>query len=135
MRSGAIAYEYVAHADPDGYTIGLLNTSFTLLPSLTATLKFDPVKSFAPISMLGASPFVLASYPGVPAHTVQDVITLAKAAPGKHTFAEAGPATLANLAGVLVQQDGRMCRSRRYPIAAPNRRYLDSSRAGWIWLT
>ena len=51
--------------------------------------------------MLGASPFVLASYPGVPAHTVQDVIKLAKSAPGKHTFAEAGPATLANLAGVL----------------------------------
>jgi len=99
--SGAIAYEYVAHADPDGYTIGLLNTSFTLLPSLTASLNFDPIKSFAPISMLGASPFVLAAYPGVPAHAVQDVIKLAKAAPGKHTFAEAGPATLANLAGVL----------------------------------
>jgi tripartite-type tricarboxylate transporter receptor subunit TctC len=99
--SGDIAAEYVAHATPDGYTLGLINTSFTLLPSLTASLKFDPVKSFAPISMLGASPFVLASYPGVPAHTVQDVIKLAKAAPGKHTFAEAGPATLANLAGVL----------------------------------
>ena len=99
--SGEIAAEYVAHAAPDGYTLGLINTSFTLLPSLTNTHKFDAIKSFAPISMLGASPFVLASYPGVPAHTVEDVIKLAKAAPGKHTFAEAGPATLANLAGVL----------------------------------
>ncbi len=99
--SGEIAAEYVAHATPDGYTLGMINTSFTLLPSLAASLKFDPVKSFAPISMLGASPFVLASYPGVPVHTVQDVIKLAKAAPGKHTFAEAGPATLANLAGIL----------------------------------
>lgn len=99
--SGEIAAEYVAHAAPDGYTLGLINTSFTLLPSLTASLKFDPIKSFAPVSMLGASPFVLASYPGVPAHTVKDVIKLAKAAPGKLTFAEAGPATLANLAGVL----------------------------------
>jgi tripartite-type tricarboxylate transporter receptor subunit TctC len=99
--SGEIAAEYVAHAAPDGYTLGLINTSFTLLPSLTASLKFDPIKSFAPVSMLGASPFVLASYPGVPAHTVKDVIKLAKAAPGKLTFAEAGPSTLANLAGVL----------------------------------
>jgi tripartite-type tricarboxylate transporter receptor subunit TctC len=99
--SGEIAAEYVAHANPDGYTLGLINTSFTLLPSLTASLKFDPLKSFAPISMLGASPFVLASYPGVPVHTVQDVIKLAKSAPAKHTFAEAGPATLANLAGLL----------------------------------
>ncbi len=99
--SGEIAAEYVAHAAPDGYTLGLINTSFTLLPSLTTTHKFDAIKSFAPISMLGASPFVLASYPGVPARTVQDVIKLAKTAPGKHTFAEAGPATLANLAGIL----------------------------------
>jgi tripartite-type tricarboxylate transporter receptor subunit TctC len=99
--SGAIASEFVAHAAPDGYTLGLINTSFTLLPSLTATPTFDPIKSFAPISMLGASPFVLAGYPGFAAHSVQDVITLAKSAPGKHTFAEAGPATLANLAGVL----------------------------------
>ncbi len=99
--SGAIAYEVVAHAAPDGYTLGLINTSFTLLPSLSTTHTFDPIKSFAPISMLGASPFILASYPGLPAHSVQDVIELAKSAPGKHTFAEAGPATLANLAGLL----------------------------------
>jgi tripartite-type tricarboxylate transporter receptor subunit TctC len=99
--SGEIAYEVVAHAAPNGYTIGLLNTSFALLPSLTASLHFDPIKSFAPVSMLGASPFILASYPGFSAHTVRDVIALAKSAPGKHTFAEAGPATLANLAGLL----------------------------------
>lgn len=99
--SGAIAYEALADAAPDGYTIGLINTSFTLLPSLSAAHTFDPIKSFAPVSMLGASPFILAAYPGLSAHTVQDVIALAKSAPGKHTFAEAGPATLANLAGLL----------------------------------
>jgi tripartite-type tricarboxylate transporter receptor subunit TctC len=99
--SGALASEYVAHAAPDGYTLGFINTSFTLLPSLTAKLNFDPTKSFAPISMIGASPFILASYPGFSPHTVREVIALAKSEPGKHTFAEAGPATLANLAGVL----------------------------------
>jgi tripartite-type tricarboxylate transporter receptor subunit TctC len=99
--SGEIASAYVAHATANGYTLGLINTSFTLLPSLTATHSFDPIESFAPISMLGASPFVLASYPGVPVHTVKDVIAFAKSAPGKHTFAESGPGTLANLAGLL----------------------------------
>jgi len=102
--SGAIAAEVVARAAADGYTLGLINTSFTLLPSLSATHTFDPVKSFAPISMLGASPFILASYSGFSAHTLKDVIALAKASPGKHTFAEAGPATLANLAGLLLNK-------------------------------
>ncbi len=99
--SGAIAAEFVAHAAPDGYTIGLINTSFTLLPSLMNKQTFDPVKSFASISMLGASPFVLAGNAGLPARTTQEVIALARSAPGKHTYAEAGPATLANLAGLL----------------------------------
>src|SRR5579862_4130545 len=99
--SGAIAGAFVAHAVPDGYTLGLVNTSFTTAPSLTTMQAYDPVKDLAPISMLGASPFVLASYPGVAAKSVHDLIALAKSEPGKHTFAEAGPATLANLAGVL----------------------------------
>jgi tripartite-type tricarboxylate transporter receptor subunit TctC len=99
--SGVLASELVAHAAADGYTLGLINASFTIAPSLTVQQPFDPLKDFAPISMIGASPFVLASYPGVAAHTTADLIALAKAEPGKHTYAEAGPATMANLAGVL----------------------------------
>jgi len=100
--SGNVGTEAVARAKPDGYTIGLANTStHALSPSLMAKPTYDPTKDFAPISMVGASPFVLAAYPGMGADTVQKLITLAKAKPGKLTFAEAGPATLANLAGVL----------------------------------
>jgi tripartite-type tricarboxylate transporter receptor subunit TctC len=100
--SGNLGTEAVAHATPDGYTLGLANTStHTLSPSLMAKPTYDPVKDFAPISMIGASPFVLALHPDVAAHTVQELVALAKAAPGKLTFASAGPATLANLAGVL----------------------------------
>jgi tripartite-type tricarboxylate transporter receptor subunit TctC len=100
--SGTIGTEAVAHAEADGYTLGLGNTStLSLSPSLAAKPAYDPVKDFAPISMIGASPFVLAAYPGLPAHSVKDLIALAKAKPGALTFAEAGPATLANLAGVL----------------------------------
>jgi tripartite-type tricarboxylate transporter receptor subunit TctC len=99
--STAVGGEYVARAAPDGYTLGLINTSSTITQSLNPSQSFDVVRDFAPISMLGASPFVLASYPGVPVQTTQELIALAKAEPGKHTFAEAGQATLANLAGVL----------------------------------
>jgi tripartite-type tricarboxylate transporter receptor subunit TctC len=100
--SGNLGTEAVAHATPDGYTLGLANTStHTLSPSLMAKPTYDPLKDFAPISMIGASPFVLALHPDVAARTVQELIALAKAKPGKLTFASAGPATLANLAGVL----------------------------------
>jgi tripartite-type tricarboxylate transporter receptor subunit TctC len=100
--SGNLGTEAVAHAAADGYTLGLANTStLTLSPSLMAKPAYDPVKDFVPISMIGASPFVLALYPDVPAHSVHDLIALAKAKPAKLTFASAGPATLANLAGVL----------------------------------
>lgn len=101
--SGSLGTEAVAHAAPDGYTLGLANTStHTLSPSLMARPTYDPLRDFAPISMIGASPFVLAANPGVSAHNVRELIALAKAKPAKLTFAEAGPATLANLAGVLL---------------------------------
>lgn len=100
--SGNLGTEAVAHAAADGYTLGLANTStHTLSPSLMAHPTYDPVKDFVPISMIGASPFVLALYPDVAAKTVPQLIALAKTEPAKLTFASAGPATLANLAGVL----------------------------------
>ena len=59
--SGNLGTEAVAHAAADGYTLGLANTStHTLSPSLMAKPTYDPVKDFVPISMIGASPFVLA---------------------------------------------------------------------------
>jgi tripartite-type tricarboxylate transporter receptor subunit TctC len=98
--SGNLGTEAVVHAAADGYTLGLANTStHTLSPSLMAKPTYDPVKDFAPISMIGASPFVLALYPDVPAASVRELVALAKTKP--LTFASAGPATLANLAGVL----------------------------------
>jgi tripartite-type tricarboxylate transporter receptor subunit TctC len=100
--SGNVGTEAVAHADADGYTLGLANTStHTVSPSLMSKQTYDPIKDFAPISMIGASPFVLALYPGLAVQSVPELIAAAKAKPAKLTFAEAGPATLANLAGLL----------------------------------
>lgn len=101
---GSIGSGEVAHADADGYTLGVANTStHAVAVSLTA-LPYDPVKDFAPVSMLGHSPFVLALYPGVPAQTVQELIALARAKPRTLNYASAGPATLAHLSGALFEK-------------------------------
>src|SRR5437660_3359632 len=78
---GSLGTEIVARADADGYTLGLANTSTHAVAPSLAALAYDPVGAFAPVSMLGSSPFVLALYPGVPAQTVPALIALAKAKP------------------------------------------------------
>jgi tripartite-type tricarboxylate transporter receptor subunit TctC len=102
--SGSVGTEAVARAEPDGYTLGLANTSTHAVAAALATPSYDPVKDFAPVSMLGNSPFVLALYPGVPAASVHDLAALAKARPRVLNFASAGPATLAHLAGALFEK-------------------------------
>ncbi len=107
--SGNLGSEAVAHAEPDGYTMGLANTStHSVAPSLSSRLGYDPLKDFAPVAMLGSSPFVLSVYPKLPAHSVAELIALAKAKPHSLTFASAGPATLAHLAGALFEKMGQV---------------------------
>jgi tripartite-type tricarboxylate transporter receptor subunit TctC len=101
---GSLGTEQVARADPDGTTLGLANTSTHAVAASTAAINYDPVKDFAPVSMLGSSPFVLALYPGVPVKTVAELIALAKAKPHTLNYASAGPATLAHLAGALFEK-------------------------------
>src|SRR5262249_18224308 len=101
---GAIGTEQVARAEADGYTLGLANTSTHAVAVSTTALNYDPVKDFAPVSMLGSSPFVLALYPGVPVNSVAELIALAKAKPRTLNYASAGPATLAHLSGALFER-------------------------------
>jgi tripartite-type tricarboxylate transporter receptor subunit TctC len=105
---GGIGTEQVARAEADGHVLGLANTSTHAVAASLAALSYDPVKDFAPVSMLGSSPFVLALYPGVPAQTVPDLIALAKGKPRALTYASAGPATLAHLSGALFEKTARI---------------------------
>jgi tripartite-type tricarboxylate transporter receptor subunit TctC len=107
--SGNLGSEAVARAEADGYTMGLANAStHAVAPSLSGRLGYDPVRDFAPVSMLGSSPFVLSVYPGLPAKTVAELIGLAKSKPRTLTYASAGPATLAHLSGALFEKMGRI---------------------------
>jgi tripartite-type tricarboxylate transporter receptor subunit TctC len=101
---GSLGTEQVARAEPDGHTLGLANTSTHAVAASLAAPAYDPVKDFAPVSMLGSSPFVLATYPGVPAQSVQELIAIAKAKPRLLNYASAGPATLAHLSGALFEK-------------------------------
>lgn len=101
---GSIGTEQVARAEADGYTLGLANTSTHAVAASAATISYDPVKDFAPVSMLGSSPFVLALFPGVPAQSVQELIALARAKPRALNYASAGAATLAHLSGALFER-------------------------------
>ncbi len=105
---GSLGTEQIARADADGYTLGLANTSTHAVAASLATLAYDPVKDFAPVAMLGSSPFVLAMYPGVPAQTIAELIALAKAKPRALNYASAGPATLAHLSGALFAKMARI---------------------------
>ena len=103
--SGIIGSEAVAHARPDGYTMGLANTStHAAVVATLADVPFDPVKDFTPVAMIAASPFALMATPGLPARDVRELITLAKAKPYGLNYASAGIGTLSHLAGELFEK-------------------------------
>jgi tripartite-type tricarboxylate transporter receptor subunit TctC len=91
--------EYVAHADPDGYTLLLCPPSpLSIQQLLYHDLKYDPTK-FVPIALLAKIANVLAVRPDFPAASVQDLIAYGKANPGKLTFASQGVGSTAHLSG------------------------------------
>ncbi len=103
--SGIIGSEAVAHARPDGYTMGLANTStHAAVVATLADVPFDPVKDFTPVAMIAASPFALMATPGLPARDVRELIALAKAKPYGLNYASAGIGTLSHLAGALFEK-------------------------------
>src|SRR5690606_646137 len=92
---GALGAEYIARAEPDGYTIGMATVStHGSNPAIHTNLKYDPIKDFAPVSNVMGIPSVFAVHPSVPAKDMKEFIALAKAAPEKYSFASPGVASL-----------------------------------------
>jgi tripartite-type tricarboxylate transporter receptor subunit TctC len=103
--SGTLASELVARSAADGYTMGIGTTStHTLAVTLNPRLSYDPAADFTHVTMIGSAPYVLAVHPGVPAKSVLELVELAKKQPGKLTYASAGAASLAHLAGALLEE-------------------------------
>jgi tripartite-type tricarboxylate transporter receptor subunit TctC len=99
---GNVGGEFVAHAAPDGYTLLIGNNAILATnASLYSNIGFDAVKDFAPVSLIGTQANVLVVNPNVPAHSLAELIALAKANPGKLNFASSGYGLAAHLAGEL----------------------------------
>ena len=99
---GGIGAETVANAAADGYTLLFATMgSLTINPNLYKNLRYDPVKSFEPVSITHSTSNLLVVHPGIKANSVAELIALAKKEPGTLSFASAGNGTTSHLSGEL----------------------------------
>lgn len=102
---GNVGAEAIARAAPDGYTVGLYTiAAHAIAPTLYTKLPFDAAKDFTGIAMLWSVPNMLMTRLDFPAKTVQEIIALAKANPGKYSFASSGAGTSPQISGELFKQ-------------------------------
>jgi tripartite-type tricarboxylate transporter receptor subunit TctC len=98
---GNIGIGRAAQAGADGYTLLVVASSYVTNPSLYATIPYDPVKDFDPITVGATNVAALTVHPSLPAHTVRELAALIEANPGKYSYASAGTGQSAHLAGEL----------------------------------
>jgi tripartite-type tricarboxylate transporter receptor subunit TctC len=102
---GRIGTELASKAPPDGYTLLFsAAASMTIHPNTYKNLPYDPVRDFAPISLVALSEYILAVHPSLPVKSVKDLIALAKARPGQIVYGSSGTFGLPHLAGELLEQ-------------------------------
>jgi tripartite-type tricarboxylate transporter receptor subunit TctC len=94
---GNVSAEIVARSAPDGYTLYICSASLVANASLYRKIPYDPVKDFAPITLLASAQSVLVTHPAFPAKTVKELIALAKKAPGKINYASPGSGSSGHL--------------------------------------
>jgi tripartite-type tricarboxylate transporter receptor subunit TctC len=88
--SGAVAAQYVARAEPDGYTLMMAtNSPLSAVPFLMKSVSYDPIKDFTPVTRVGSFTLMLVVGSSLPVKSVKELIDYAKANPGKLTFASA----------------------------------------------
>ena len=88
--AGNIATEIVAKSPADGYTLLMVNSTFASNVALFPNFPYDPIRHFAPIALLGGSPLLIAASPASGIESLKDLITRARAQPGKFTYASCG---------------------------------------------
>ncbi|MGZ9005480.1 MAG: Bug family tripartite tricarboxylate transporter substrate binding protein [Burkholderiales bacterium] len=99
---GVIGTEAAAKAAPDGYTIMMgLTANVAMNPSLYPKLPYDPLRDFAPVTLVAAAPYVLVVPPSLPARNVKELIALARPKPGDLAYASLGSGSMGHLSGEL----------------------------------
>jgi tripartite-type tricarboxylate transporter receptor subunit TctC len=99
--AGNVATGIAAKAPADGYTVLAITTAFVINPSLYDKLAYDPIKDFAPVTLLAASPHVMVVHPSLAAHNAKELVALVKANPGKYSYASPGTGQSGQLAGEM----------------------------------
>ncbi len=102
--AAAIGTEAMAKAAPDGYTIGIVELPHAIAPSVVAKLPYDLQRDLQPVILLGTSPLMLFTSASLPAKSVSELISAAKAKPGTITIAHSGNGSSSHLAAELLQQ-------------------------------
>ncbi|MBI3936283.1 MAG: tripartite tricarboxylate transporter substrate binding protein [Betaproteobacteria bacterium] len=105
---GNLGTELVARSAPDGHTLLMAINSHAVNASLYSKLNYDPIKDFAPVSLVATSPNVVVVHPSLPAKTVKELIAFARTRPGELTYGTAGPGSGAHLAGELFKSMARV---------------------------
>ena len=99
---GVVGTEFGARAAPDGYTLTMVtNATLAIVPALQKT-PYDPLRDFAPVGTVGASPYVIVVHPAVPAHNVKQLLALVKTRPKQVEFGSGGIGTPGHLAGEML---------------------------------
>ena len=98
--SGMVALEKVIKSSPDGYTLLLMTSNDTIVPALRS-IPYDLERDMAPVSLVATGPLMVLVNPALPAHSIEELIALARKEPGKLSFGSPGLGTSPHLAGVL----------------------------------
>ena len=103
-RAGAdaiIGTQLAANAVPDGYTLLIVSTTFTMTPATHRKLPYDPLKSFTPVALIGTGPMMIATFPGLRMNTLKELIALAQAKPGQLHYASSSMGGVTHFTGEL----------------------------------
>jgi tripartite-type tricarboxylate transporter receptor subunit TctC len=101
---GNIGADAVAKSDPDGTTLLMGANYLAIAPGLYKKMSYDPIKDLAPVTLVGSIPMVVVVNPAVPAHSIAELVALAKTKPGDLTYATPGLGTSTHLATELFKQ-------------------------------
>jgi tripartite-type tricarboxylate transporter receptor subunit TctC len=91
----------VSKAQPDGYTLVMISTAHVISPHLYKSMPYDPIRDFTPVMKLAEGPYVLVVHPSLPARSVRELISLAKAQPDMIDYASSGNGSAQHLVGAL----------------------------------
>lgn len=98
---GSIGAAFVAKSAPDGYTMMIVSSSYSVIPAIYRSLSFDVIKDFEPVSLIAEAPLLVVVHPSLPVRSIKELIAFVKPRPGQLNYASGGHGTSGYLAGEL----------------------------------